>query len=96
MIKTVQYGQTLLDLAIQNFGSAASLMDLAAANNLPIDAELQPGDTVIIPDEYPDSAIPVFADYMKASNKIVVSGQSPAAVEIIITNDGESLEGLTV
>ena len=96
MIKTVQYGQSLMDIAIQYFGSAASLFELANANNLPMDADVQPGQSIIIPDDYPASAILVFADYMRESKKVVVSGLSPAAVEILITNDGDSLEGITV
>lgn len=95
MIKKIQYGQTLMDLAIQQFGSAASLVELAAANNLPIDADIQPGQNIIIPDDMPVNAIPVFADYINQSGKVIISGESPAAVQLIITNDGESLEGLT-
>jgi hypothetical protein len=94
MIKRVQYGQNLMDVAIQQYGSAASLVELAAANNLPIDADLQPGAELTIPDTYPASAIPVFADYLKQNNQVVVSAESPAALEILITNDGESLDGI--
>lgn len=95
MIKVVQYGQTLLDIAIQLFGSAASLCELAAANGLPISADVQPGQSIIIPDTMPENAIPVFADYIKSSGKVVVSGEAPTAIELIITNNGEILEGLT-
>jgi len=96
MIKKAQYGQNLMDIAIQQFGSAASLIELAAANNLPIDADLQPGETVIIPDTHPANAIPVFADYLIQNNQIVVSGESPADLEILITNEGESLAGILI
>lgn len=96
MIKLVQYGQTLMDIAIQHFGSAASLVDLAAANGLHISADVQPGQNIIIPDVMPASAIPVFSDYIKNSGKVVLSGDAPIAVELIITNDGASLGGLIV
>ena len=94
MIIQVQHGQNLIDVAIQHYGSAASLVELAQANNLALDADLQPGQTLSLPES--ETAIAVFADYLKESGKKVISGETPGTIEILITNDGESLDGLQI
>lgn len=96
MIVKVQHGQSLTDIAVQRYGSAAALVELAADNNLPLDAALQPGQSLTIRDTMPEAGIAVFADYLSSNQTVVVSGDNPGALEYLITNDGESLEGIII
>jgi len=49
MTHTVLQNQTLLDIAVQNYGNAECVYELAQANNLPLDAELQVGQILVLP-----------------------------------------------
>ena len=45
----VAQGQTLIDIAIQECGSAESAIDIAVANGISVTDELTPGTELIIP-----------------------------------------------
>ena len=47
---TVKHGQTLLDVAIQYLGNAASVAQLAALNSLDMTSEITPGQILELPD----------------------------------------------
>lgn len=47
---TIISNQSVFDVAIQAFGSVNAAFDLAFANNLSITSDLQPGQTLIIPE----------------------------------------------
>ncbi|MDR2823598.1 MAG: hypothetical protein LBB41_00190 [Prevotellaceae bacterium] len=46
---TVLQHQSLLDIAIQQYGDATAAFDIALANDLPLDAELAPGQKLTMP-----------------------------------------------
>lgn len=46
----VKYKQSLLDIAIQQFGSIAEAFDLAVANNLSVTDIIVPGTVITIPE----------------------------------------------
>lgn len=87
MIIAAKYGQSLMDLAIQLYGSASALVDLANDNGLALDAEVQPGQELIVRADYPDSAVGLFADYISENNIVVVSGDQVNALEVLVTHD---------
>lgn len=91
MIVKVLYGQSLMDVAIQMYGSAGALMQLAQDNGLALDADVFAGDELFIQDTYPETAISVFADYLTSNNIKVVSGQGGDSdlIEVLSTNDDE-------
>jgi hypothetical protein len=91
MIIIVKYGQSLMDLAVQMYGSASALVELANDNDLAIDADVQPGQQLIVRDAYPDSAISIFADYIKENSIVVVSGDQVDALEILVTHDEDPI-----
>jgi len=84
--------QNLIDIAVQYYGSAASVIDLCIDNSLELDTDIQPGDWLQIQDTYPDSADGDVADYISGNNIVVVSMSELAVVEddgdYLIDNDG--------
>lgn len=90
MIIKAKYGQSLMDLAVQLYGSAAALVDLANDNGLALDAEIVPGQELTVRDDYPESALSIFANYIKENNIVVVSGDA-GTVQVLITDGGEAL-----
>ena len=66
---TVRAGQTLADIAIQEYGSLEAAMELARANGLPLTDIPAPGSELQLPDVVCDKAM---ADFCKAN------GVSPA------------------
>jgi len=89
--------QTIMDIAIQYYGSAASLSDLCNDNGWDYDQDLQAGDAILIQDTYPASADGDVADYLQGNNVVVISlGEQNNSVALgtndgqyIITNDDE-------
>ena len=65
--------QSIIDVAIQWYGCAASVIDLCQDNNLELDSDLTPGMTLLIQDTYPESADSDVADYIQGNNILVVS-----------------------
>jgi len=87
----VQYGQSLMDIAVQQYGSAGALWDLAADNGHALDADVFAGDELVIRDSYPDTAIPIYADYLTGNSIKIVShqGGNLEHIEVLSTNDNE-------
>jgi phage tail protein X len=89
--------QSLIDLAIQYYGSAAAVIDLCLDNNLELDDQLPAGTVIQIQDSYPDTADADFASYIKSNSIQVVSmsDDNPGTAlgtnddEFIITNDSK-------
>lgn len=65
MKTVVQAGQTLLDIAIQEYGTIEAAFMLAKANNLSITDTLQAGQSVDIPEKVYDSEL---ADYCQRNS----------------------------
>lgn len=91
--------QSIIDIAVQYYGSAASVIDLCIDNDLELDSELEPGQWLQLQDAYPESADNDTADYIQGSNIVVtgvpvISGDGSDVLLIdnednfIITNDG--------
>lgn len=80
--------QNIIDIAVQYYGSAASVVDLCEDNDLEIDANIQPGDWLKIQDTYPASADADVADYIQANGIIVVSLSEDATGQVLGDNDG--------
>lgn len=51
MTVTIQNGQTLADIAIQQYGSLEAIILLAQTNNVNPTADLQPGSTLQCPEQ---------------------------------------------
>lgn len=85
MITTIA-GQTLLDVAIKNSGSAFALFDYAVENGLSLNEELVPGQKLneISKTEFePDLFDLIFEDYKETKNQVIVSaGQNLLDVAI--------------
>lgn len=89
--------QSIVDIAIQYYGSAAGLIDLCQDNGWELDHDLQPGDSILLQDSYPESANGDIADYLQGNNVIVVGTleqNTDAALgtnndEFIITNNDD-------
>jgi hypothetical protein len=84
----VQGRQNIIDIAVQYYGTAASVIDLCQDNNLELDADLVPGSFLQIQDTYPDSANPDVADYIQGNNIVVVSLDELNEGDVLGTNDG--------
>lgn len=91
--------QNIIDVAVQEYGSALSAFDLCVDNGLELDTDLTPGQTLLIEDSYPASADGDVADYLKGAGVMVVSMDEETDIitgdvlatddgDIIITNDG--------
>jgi hypothetical protein len=85
---TVQDRQNIVDIAIQEYGSAASVIDLCIDNNLELDVDLEPGMTLQIQDSYPESADGDVADYLKINNIVVISMAEDDTNNVLGDNDG--------
>lgn len=91
MMVVVESGQTLMDLAIQIYGNANSIIDLAKDNGLSITDELTPGTTLQVREQMPENSTEIFADYLNENSIVVVSKQSDNTVTVISTDDDEVL-----
>lgn len=65
MKTVVQAGQTLLDIAVQEYGTIEAAFMLAKANSLSITDTLQAGQSVDIPEKVYDSEL---ADYCQRNS----------------------------
>ena len=88
---TVQYGQTLMDIAIERYGSASSLIELANDNGLSPSDEITAGTQLLIRDAKPDSAITLFSDYLNQNGIVVMSRQTAEETSVLATNDDDLL-----
>ncbi|SNA83445.1 hypothetical protein DK150_550083 [Flavobacterium psychrophilum] len=72
---TITKNQSLFDVAIQEFGSALAVVDLAFENNLSVTDLLVPGQKIIITkSDYKDNEV---FDYFKNINKKIATGFQP-------------------
>lgn len=49
-VVTVLYGQTLIDIAIQELGDAARVFEIAELNDISLTDDLEAGSTLLVPD----------------------------------------------
>lgn len=93
MIIQVIYGQTLMDIAVQYYGDPRALADLANDNGLSISTDIFAGQSLLIRDTYPETALSIYADYMKQGNISVVSSQGgeTESIRVLATNDNTVL-----
>lgn len=84
----VQDRQNIVDIAIQYYGSAASVIDLCQDNNLELDSDITPGMFLLIQDTYPDSADSDLADYLQGNSVVVVSMSELNDGDVLGDNDG--------
>jgi len=93
MIIQVLYGQTLMDIAIQYYGDARALVDLANDNGLSISADAFAGQSLFIQDTYPETALRIYADYLSKDSIKVVSSQGgdTEITRVLATNNNDVL-----
>jgi hypothetical protein len=89
MMINVHYGQSLMDVALQYYGSADALPELAADNGLAIDASIAAGDALLVRDEAPAGARSIFSDYLRENGIRVVSGDTGTSETALASNDDE-------
>lgn len=93
MIIQVIYGQTLMDIAIQYYGDPRALADLANDNGLSMTTDVFAGQSLLIQDTYPLTALSIYADYMKQGSVKVGSSQGgdSETIRVLATNENEVL-----
>ena len=64
----IMYGQTVVDLAIQELGDAARVYDIAALNDISVTDDLQPGVMLWVPDPESDKGV-IVQVFATAGNK---------------------------
>ena len=82
----VEEGQNLIDIAVQELGSADGLKTICELNDLEYDEDLQAGQTLLLPDLDPDNDIQTYfaSEGIKVNSHIVSQD-----VEVLATNDDE-------
>lgn len=84
----VEEGQNIIDIAVQELGSADGLKTICDLNDLDYDEDLQPGQILQLPDLDPDNDIQTYF----ASEVIKVNSHTIAQdIEVLSTNDDEIL-----
>ena len=71
---TVRYGQSLIDIAIQVYGTVEAMFDLCLDNDLEFDSNVSTGQLLVIRDTLPDTADADMVSYFTAKGIVVVSG----------------------
>lgn len=82
----VEFGQSLVDIAVQEFGTADGLSVICELNNLEFDDDLDSGQILILPDRDPDNDI---QQYFNGQGTMVNSHLEPLDVTVLSTNDDE-------
>ncbi|MGJ1198835.1 hypothetical protein ACR777_05365 [Sphingobacterium spiritivorum] len=82
----VESGQHLVDVAVQEFGTADGLKIICELNNLEYDDDLQPGQSLILPDLDPDNRIQA---YFKTKNIGLNSHIEDSTLQVLSTNDDQ-------
>jgi|GEM_PF-5412811 len=82
----VESGQNPVDVAVQAFGTPDGLGTLCALNGLEYDADLSPGQVILLPE--PDAGNGVRA-YLEQRGVRVNSHLDADETEALATNDGE-------
>lgn len=82
----VEEGQNLIDIAVQELGSADGLKAICDLNDLEYDEDLQPGQILVLPDLDPDNDIQT---YFAAEGIKINSHTIAQDIEVLATNDDE-------
>jgi hypothetical protein len=80
----VSEGQSLLDVAIQEYGTVEALFDLADANGIAITDVIAPGRVLVVPSSA--AAVPALADYFRARQRRINTG-APVPPLILLRRD---------
>ena len=92
MIKVlVEAGQTIMDVAIQEYGSAAGFVTLCQDNNLEFDDELDPGNAVLIRSDLPNTADVNIVDLYRLRGIQVNTGGDQPAPEVLLQQNGDPI-----
>lgn len=76
----VLQNQTLLDIAVQEYGNAQAAFDIAVANNIGVTDDLTPGQKLFAPQSnYKNTPI---AEYFRARKQSVTTGGAFIEIEI--------------
>jgi hypothetical protein len=81
---TISAGQSLVDVAIQEYGSLEALFDLADANDLAITDVLTPGRVLVVPNSA--ATVPALVDYFRQRGLRVNTG-APVPPLILLRRD---------
>lgn len=84
----VEAGQSLIDVAIQEFGTADALSAICGLNNLEFDEDIYPGQSLLLPDVDPDNDIQT---YFKNNNIQVNAHLDEGDIEVLAVDDEEVL-----
>ncbi|EKT3957701.1 hypothetical protein NTJ28_001688 [Flavobacterium psychrophilum] len=80
---TITKNQSLFDVAIQEFGSALAVVDLALSNNLNVTDLLVPGQKIIIEKSvYKDKDV---IDFFRNKNQLIATSY-PAQIDVEVPN----------
>ena len=82
----VEYGQSLIDMCVQELGTADALFVVCGLNDLEYDADLHAGQVLTLPDLDPDNDI---QQYFKDNAIQVNSHLTVDDEDILGTNDDE-------
>lgn len=80
----VEYGQTLIDICVQELGDATRVFEVAELNNTNITADIDPGTMIIVPDFAPKKA------------NIVKLFSNPSIKPASANADNENEEGIEI
>jgi len=86
---TVKDRQTLVDIAVQQYGSAASMIELCLDNSLEFDADLSPGSVLQIRDVVPNSGTEAVANYIRDNNIVILGISDDTIIDVLGTNNEE-------
>ena len=78
----VQYGQTIIDICIQELGDASRVFEVAELNNMGITSDLIAGTLITVP------------DYAPEKSSIVKLFSNPALKPASIQTENEDEEGI--
>lgn len=85
---TVEYGQTLVDIAVQAFGTADGLSTICNLNDLEFDEDLPAGLLLILPDADLNNDV---LQYMINKNVKVNSHLTEQELEVLSVDDNEPI-----
>ncbi|HUM50493.1 MAG TPA: LysM domain-containing protein [Chitinophagales bacterium] len=88
-IITVKDNQSLLDIAIQEYGTVDNMIAISQANDLSVSSQLEPGQELIIPDNVKDEKT---LRYYKENSIIVSTAEIPLEIEeiVLVDDSGEA------
>ncbi len=89
----VTEGQSLIDVAIQEYGSVEALFDLADANGLAITDLLTPGQVLAVPSSA--AAVPSLVSYFRARAQRINTG-APVPPLILLRRDFNPFDFQTI